>query len=145
LADASRASIAELKAQWWQTETPNYLQWSADVGAIETTYTDDTTDNILQRAMGVKNAGVKYATDVGKSIKDYDVATAAAREEYISKLMTIAKSIGDTLLDAERDKCRPSCHRCVYQYNHQRRSISQEPRADCAIDDEYEVVGRIEE
>jgi hypothetical protein len=104
LADASRASIAELKAQWWQTETPNYLQWSADVGAIETTYTDDTTDNILQRAMGVKNAGVKYATDVGKSIKDYDVATAAAREEYISKLMTIAKSIGDTLLDAERDK-----------------------------------------
>jgi hypothetical protein len=41
---------------------------------------------------------------VGKSIKDYDVATAAAREEYISKLMTIAKSIGDTLLDAERDK-----------------------------------------
>ncbi len=41
---------------------------------------------------------------MGKSIKDYDVATAAAREEYISKLMTIAKSIGDTLLDAERDK-----------------------------------------
>jgi hypothetical protein len=104
LADASRASIAELKAQWWQTETPNYLQWSIDIGTIETTYTDDTTDNILQRAMGVKNAGVKYATDVGKSIKDYDVATAAAREEYISKLMTIAKSIGDTLLDAERDK-----------------------------------------
>jgi hypothetical protein len=104
LADASRASIAEHKAQWWQTETPNYLQWSIDIGTIETTYTDDTTDNILQRAMGVKNAGVKYATDVGKSIKDYDVATAAAREEYISKLMTIAKSIGDTLLDAERDK-----------------------------------------
>jgi hypothetical protein len=104
LADASRASIAEHKAQWWQTETPNYLQWSIDIGTIETTYTDDTTDNILQRAMGVKNAGVKYATDVGKSIQDYDVATAAAREEYISKLMTIAKSIGDTLLDAERDK-----------------------------------------
>jgi hypothetical protein len=104
LADASRASIAELKAQWWQTETPNYLQWSIDIGTIETTYTDDTTGNVLQRAMGVKNAGVKYATDVGKSIKDYDVATAAAREEYISKLMTIAKSIGDTLLDAERDK-----------------------------------------
>ena len=104
LADASRASIAEHKAQWWQTDPPNYLQWSADVGAIETTYTNDTTDNILQRAIGVKNAGVKYATDVGIAIKDYDVNTAAAREEYISKLMTIAKSIGDTLLDAERDK-----------------------------------------
>ena len=104
LADASRASIAEHKAQWWQTEIPNYLQWSTDVGAIETTYTDDTTDNILQRAIGVKNAGVKYATDVGIAIKDYDVNTAAAREEYISSLMTIAKSIGDKLLDAQRDK-----------------------------------------
>jgi hypothetical protein len=31
LADASRASIAELKAQWWQTETPIYLQWSIDM------------------------------------------------------------------------------------------------------------------
>jgi hypothetical protein len=41
---------------------------------------------------------------VGKSIQDYDVATAAAREEYIRKLMTIASNIGDTLLDAERDK-----------------------------------------
>ena len=31
LADASRASIAEHKAQWWQTETTNYLQWSIDM------------------------------------------------------------------------------------------------------------------
>jgi len=104
LADASRASIAEHKAQWWQTEIPNYLQWSTDVGAIETAYTDDTTDNILQRAIGVKNAGVKYATDVAVSIKDYDVATVGASEEYVRTLMTIAKSIGDTLLKAERDK-----------------------------------------
>ncbi len=58
----------------------------------------------MQRAIGVKNAGVKYATDVGIAIKDYDVNTAAAREEYISSLMTIAKSIGDKLLDAQRDK-----------------------------------------
>jgi hypothetical protein len=31
LADASQASIAELKAQWWQNEIPNYLQWSVDM------------------------------------------------------------------------------------------------------------------
>jgi hypothetical protein len=34
LADASRASIAEHKAQWWQTETPNYLQWSTDMSSF---------------------------------------------------------------------------------------------------------------
>jgi hypothetical protein len=33
VADASRASIAEHKAQWWQTEISSYLQWSTEIGA----------------------------------------------------------------------------------------------------------------
>jgi hypothetical protein len=104
LADASQASIAELKAQWWQSEIPNYLQWSVDIGGIETTYTNNTTANILLRTTGVKNAGVTYASTVGTAIKDYETTTATAREQYLSTLMSIGETAAEATMRADRDK-----------------------------------------
>jgi hypothetical protein len=104
IADASQASIAELKAQWWQNEIPNYLQWSVDIGGIETTYTNSTTANILLRTTGVKNAGITYASTVGTAIKAYETTTATARELYLSTLMTISETAAEATMRAERDK-----------------------------------------
>jgi hypothetical protein len=104
VADASQASIAELKAQWWQNEIPNYLQWSVDIGGIETTYTNNTTANILLRTTGVKNAGVTYASTVGTAIQAYETTTATAREQYLSTLMTIGETAAEATLRADRDK-----------------------------------------
>jgi hypothetical protein len=63
VADASQASIAELKAQWWQNEIPNYLQWSVDIGGIETTYTNSTTANILAAHDGSEECGCYLRID----------------------------------------------------------------------------------
>ncbi len=104
LADASNASIAELKAQWWQNEIPNYLQWSVDIGGIETTYTNNTTANILLRTTGVKNAGVTYASTVGTAIQAFETTTATAREQYLSTLMTVSETAAEATLRADRDK-----------------------------------------
>ncbi|MBL8871472.1 MAG: hypothetical protein JNK90_16955 [Planctomycetaceae bacterium] len=104
LADASQASIAELKAQWWQNEIPNYLQWSVDIGGIETTYTNSTTANILLRTTGVKNAGITYASTVGTAIKAHETTTATARELYLSTLMTISETAAEATMRADRDK-----------------------------------------
>ncbi|MBL8869103.1 MAG: choice-of-anchor D domain-containing protein [Planctomycetaceae bacterium] len=104
VADASQASIAELKAQWWQNEIPNYLQWSVDIGGIETTYTNNTTANILLRTTGVKNAGVTYASTVGTAIRDYETTTATAREQYLSTLMSIGETAAEATMRADRDK-----------------------------------------
>jgi hypothetical protein len=104
LADASQASIAELKAQWWQNEIPNYLQWSVDIGGIETTYTNSTTANILLRTTGVKNAGITYASTVGTAIKAYETTTVTAREHYLSTLMTVSESAAEATMRADRDK-----------------------------------------
>jgi hypothetical protein len=104
VADASQASIAELKAQWWQNEIPNYLQWSVDIGGIETTYTNSTTANILLRTTGVKNAGVTYASTVGTAIQTYETTTATAREQYLSTLMTVGETAAEATLRADRDK-----------------------------------------
>jgi hypothetical protein len=104
IADASQASIAELKAQWWQNEIPNYLQWSVDIGGIETTYTNSTTANILLRTTGVKNAGIAYASTVGTAIKAYETTTATARELYLSTLMTISETAAEATMRADRDK-----------------------------------------
>jgi hypothetical protein len=104
LADASQASIAELKAQWWQNEIPNYLQWSVDIGGIETTYTNSTTANILLRTTGVKNAGIVYASTVGTAINAYETTTATARELYLSTLMTISETAAEATMRADRDK-----------------------------------------
>ncbi len=104
IADKSQASIAELKAQWWQNEIPNYLQWSVDIGGIETTYTNNTTANILLRTTGVKNAGVTYASTVGTAIQAFEATTATARELYISTLMSIGETAAEATLRADRDK-----------------------------------------
>jgi len=104
VADKSQASIAELKAQWWQGELPNYLQWSVDVGAIETTYTNSTTANTLSRATGVKNAGVTYASTVGAAIQMYETTTAAARAQYLSSVMSSGETAAEAKLKAGRDK-----------------------------------------
>jgi hypothetical protein len=104
LADASNASVAELKAQWWQNEIPNYLQWSVDIGGIETTFTNRTTANILLRTTGVKNAGIAYASTVGTAIKAHETTTATARELYLSTLMTISETAAEATMRADRDK-----------------------------------------
>jgi hypothetical protein len=104
VADKSQASIAELKAQWWQGELPNYLQWSVDVGAIETTYTNSITANTLSRATGVKNAGVSYASTVGAAIQTYETTTAAARAQYLSSVMSSGETAAEAKLKAGRDK-----------------------------------------
>jgi len=104
VADASQASIAELKAQSWQNEIPNYLQWSVDIGGIETTYTNNTTANILLRTTGVKNAGITYASTVGTAIQTHETTTATAREQYLSTLMTIGETAAEATLRADRDK-----------------------------------------
>jgi hypothetical protein len=104
VADASRASFAEPRAQWWQNEIPNYLQLSVDIGGIETTYTNSTTANILLRTTGVKNAGITYASTVGTAIKAYETTTATALELYLSTLMTISETAAEAKLKAGRDK-----------------------------------------
>jgi hypothetical protein len=104
LADASKASIAELKVKWWQGELPNYLQWSVDVGAIETTYTNSTTANTLSRATGVKNAGVTYASTVGTAIQTYETTTATARAQYLTSVMSSGETAAEAKLKAGRDK-----------------------------------------
>jgi hypothetical protein len=104
MADKSQASIAELKAKWWQGELPNYLQWSVDVGAIETTYTNSTTANTLSRATGVKNAGVTYASTVGTAIQTYETTTATARAQYLTSVMSSGETAAEAKLKAGRDK-----------------------------------------
>jgi hypothetical protein len=104
LADASQASIEELKAQWWQNEIPNYLQWSVDIGGIETTYTNSTTANKLLRTTGLKNGGIAYASTVGTAIKDYETTTATARQQYLSTLINIGETAGEAAMRADRDK-----------------------------------------
>jgi hypothetical protein len=85
--DLARAAIAETKAQWWQTQIPSYLQWSTDVGAIETTYTTSVVGNRLQRVSLLQAAGVKYALDVGNAIKEYEDSSAATDEEFATAVI----------------------------------------------------------
>jgi hypothetical protein len=85
--DLARAAIAETKAQWWQTQIPSYLQWSTDVGAIETTYTTSVVSNRLQRVSLLQAAGVKYALDVGDAIKEYEDSSATTDEEFATAVI----------------------------------------------------------
>jgi hypothetical protein len=85
--DLARAAIAETKAQWWQTQIPSYLQWSTDVGAIETTYTTSVVGNRLQRVSLLQAAGVKYALDVGNAIKEYEDSSATTDEEFATAVI----------------------------------------------------------
>ncbi len=73
-------------------------------GGIETTYTNNTTANILLRTTGVKNAGVTYASTVGTAIRDYETTTATAREQYLSTLMSIGETAAEATMRADRDK-----------------------------------------
>ncbi len=103
LADQTRAAIAETKALWWQGHIPSYLQWSMDVGAHEAPHTATTTDNMVQLATLVKNAGVDYAKDVGTAIKTFETAVAAARSSYVITVMPFYRNATDKTLKAHRD------------------------------------------
>jgi hypothetical protein len=103
LADQARAAIAETKAQWWQGHIPSYLQWSSDIGAQEATYTAATTDNTVQRATLIKNAGVAYAEDVGTALKAFETANVAARSSYLVTVMPFYLTAADKTSKAHRD------------------------------------------
>jgi hypothetical protein len=104
LADTSTADIAQLKATWWQGAIPSYLQWSDDVGAIETAYTLATTGNVLQRTTGVKNAGVTYANEVAAAILAFENGSVTAQSQYFESLLSIQETAAEKRFKATRDQ-----------------------------------------
>jgi hypothetical protein len=117
--DLARAAIAETKSQWWQTQIPSYLQWSTDVGAIETTYTTSVVGNRLQRVSLLQAAGVKYALDVGNAIKEYEDSSATTDEEFATAVINNHAGAALKRMLATRDQaldissrrvpCEPMC------------------------------------
>jgi hypothetical protein len=104
LADTSTADIAQLKATWWQGAIPSYLQWSDDVGAIETAYTLATTGNVLQRTTGVKNAGVTYANEVAAAILAFENGSVTAQSQYFESLLSLQETAAEKRFKATRDQ-----------------------------------------
>ena len=88
-ADQVAAKIAEERTVWWNTQLPQYLQWSTDVSAIEANYTSSVTANVNQRKAVALAAEVELTDKSTNAIKTFELTSSAAQEVYLAEIRDI--------------------------------------------------------